>query len=39
VSLEVFGHLTWSGVDVEVQLRTEVRSIMAELDHHTVTAP
>ncbi len=39
VSLEVFGHLTWSGVDVEALLRIEVRSIMAELDHHTVAAP
>jgi AcrR family transcriptional regulator len=39
VSLEVFGHLTWSGADVEALLRTEVRSIIAELHHHTVTAP
>jgi AcrR family transcriptional regulator len=39
VSLEVFGHLTWSGADVEALLRTEVRSIIAELHNHAVTAP
>lgn len=31
VALEVFGHLTWSGTNVEALLRTEVRSIVAEL--------
>lgn len=31
VSLEAFGHLVWSGADVEALLRTEVRSIAAEL--------
>ena len=33
VSLEAFGHLVWSGTDVEALLRTEVRSILAELGH------
>jgi AcrR family transcriptional regulator len=31
VMLEAFGHLTWSGTDVEALLRVEVRSILADL--------
>jgi AcrR family transcriptional regulator len=38
VALEVFGHLAWSGTDVEALLRTEVRSIMAELTCGVVDA-
>ena len=38
VALEVFGHLAWSGTDVEALLRTEVRSIMAELTRSVVDA-
>jgi hypothetical protein len=38
VALEVFGHLTWSGTDVEALLRTEVRSIMVELTRGVVDA-
>lgn len=36
VALETFGHLRWSGTDVEALLRTEVRSIAAELGHQEV---
>ncbi|MFM8893989.1 MAG: TetR/AcrR family transcriptional regulator [Actinomycetales bacterium] len=32
VALEAFGHLRWSGADVEALLRTEVHSIVAELE-------
>jgi AcrR family transcriptional regulator len=38
VALEAFGHLAWSGTDVEALLRTEVRSILAELDERRVTS-
>jgi AcrR family transcriptional regulator len=38
VALEAFGHLTWSGTDVEDLLRTEVRSIAAELGNEAVEA-
>lgn len=31
VALEAFGHLTWSGTDVEALLRAEVRSVLDEL--------
>jgi AcrR family transcriptional regulator len=31
VTLEAFGHLTWSGTDVEALLRDEVHSILADL--------
>lgn len=31
VTLEVFGHLTWSGIDVEALLRAEVRTILVDL--------
>jgi len=31
VALEAFGHLAWSGLDVEALLRAEVRSILVEL--------
>jgi AcrR family transcriptional regulator len=36
VSLETFGHLLWSSTDVDTLLRTEVRSILAELGHQDV---
>lgn len=36
VSLEAFGHLAWSGADVEELLRTEVRSIATELADQAV---
>lgn len=36
VSLETFGHLVWSGADVDALLRAEVRSILAELGHQDV---
>ena len=35
VTLETFGHLAWSGMDVEALLRTEVRAIAAELGCRT----
>lgn len=35
VALEAFGHLIWSGADIEELLRTEARSIAAELGHQT----
>jgi AcrR family transcriptional regulator len=36
VSLETCGHLVWSSADVDALLRTEVRSILAELGHQDV---
>ena len=36
VTLETFGHLVWFDTDVEELLRTEVRSIAAELGHPAV---
>lgn len=38
VSLETFGHLIWSGADVEALLRTEVVSLAAELGYIDVSA-
>lgn len=35
VTLETFGHLAWSGTDVEALLRTEVRAIAVELGCRT----
>jgi len=31
VALEVFGHLSWSGLDIEALLATEVRAIAGEI--------
>jgi hypothetical protein len=38
VALEAFGHLAWSGTDVEALLRTEVRSMVVEFTRPAGTA-
>lgn len=36
VSLEVYGHLTWSNAEVERLLKAEIRSFMTEIGRHQV---
>jgi len=39
VALEVFGHLSWSGLDIEALLATEVRAIAGEIGRRTPVRP